>query len=83
MQRVLIKLNICLLIHDENFLLTNNKVLNKVNNITQKGFDNELVHNEKYLKTKIKFYCDKINIWNAQRRFSLCLFISNTNTFPC
>ena len=46
---------------DEKLLKAYNNVLDKVNNIMQKGFDSEPLHSEKYLKTKIKFFSDKIN----------------------
>lgn len=38
-----------------------NDIWDIVSNIIKKGFDNELVYNEKYLKNKIKSYEGKIN----------------------
>ena len=38
-----------------------NKIWDKANKVNQKGFDSELVYNEKYIKTKLKFYEGKIN----------------------
>ena len=37
------------------------KFLNKVSKVIKKGFDSEPVYNNKYLKTKIKSYEEKIN----------------------
>ena len=37
------------------------KFLNKVSKFIKKGFDSEPVYNNKYLKTKIKSYEEKIN----------------------
>ena len=37
------------------------KISDKVSNSIKKGYDNETVYNGKYLKTKTKFYSDKIN----------------------
>ena len=38
-----------------------NDIWDIVSNIIKKGFDNELVYNEKYLKNKIKSYEGKID----------------------
>ena len=50
------------------FLIKNEKLLEKYNEIwdnfsnsMKKGFDSEPIYNEKYIKTKIKFYEGKIN----------------------
>ena len=46
------------------FLIKNDELLeiwNKVSKIIIKGFDSELVYNNKYLKTKIKSYGGKVN----------------------
>ena len=37
------------------------KIWEKISNIMQKGFGSQPVYNEKYLKTKIRFYNNKIN----------------------
>ena len=49
--------------HKKNDELLNkhNKIWDKANKVNKKGFDSELVYNEKYIKTKIKFYEGKIN----------------------
>ena len=39
------------------------KIWDKIRNNIKKGFDREAVYDEKYLKTKIKFYGDKIHIF--------------------
>ena len=44
-----------------NCLKKYNEIWDKVNNSIKKGFDSEHVYNEKYLKTKIKYYKRKIN----------------------
>ena len=51
----------CFFIEDEKLLRAYNKVWDKIDNIIQKGFNSQPVFNEKYLKTKIKSYNDKIN----------------------
>ena len=48
------------LIKDES-LEKHNKIWDKVSNTTKKEFESSRVYNEKYLKTKIKFYDGKIN----------------------
>ena len=50
----MIKLKNVFLIKNDEFLEKYNKVWNKVNNNIKKGFDSELVYNEKNLRTKIK-----------------------------
>ena len=42
------------LIKNGKLLETYNKICDKVSNAIKKGFDSELVYNEKYLRTKIK-----------------------------
>ena len=49
------------LIKDDESLEKHNKIWNKVSNTTKKEFESSRVYNEKYLKTKIKFYDGKIN----------------------
>ena len=50
-----------LLIKDNEVLEKYNKIWDKISNSIRKRFDRESVHNEKYLKTKIKSYEGKIN----------------------
>ena len=38
-----------------------NEIWDKVSKVMKKGFDSEHVYNDKYLKTKIKSYGEKIN----------------------
>ena len=49
------------LIKDDESLEKHNKIWDKVSNTTKKEFESSRVYNEKYLKTKIKFYDGKIN----------------------
>ena len=49
------------LIKDDEMLEKYNDVQDKVTNKTKKSFDSEPIYNEKYLKTKIKFYEEKNN----------------------
>ena len=44
------------LIKGDELLEKYNEIWEKVKNIIKKEFDSESVHNEKYLKAKIKFY---------------------------
>ena len=67
---------------EEELLKAYNKLWDQVSNIMQKGFDREPEYNEKYLKTKIKFYEGKINTnfhdnGVPKGSLSLRLFISN------
>ena len=59
---ILMKLNICFFIKDDEFLEKCNEILDKVNSNSQKVLDNESVYNQTYLKTKIKSYYGKVNI---------------------
>ena len=53
---------ISFLMKDGEFLEKKNKeILEKVSNNIKKEFVSEPVYNEKYIKTKIKFYNGKIN----------------------
>ena len=45
-----------LLVHDKKLLKRYNEILDKISNLLQKGFDNEPVYNDKYIKIKIKIY---------------------------
>ena len=47
----------CFLAEDEELL---NISTSKVNNSTKKELDSELIYNRKFLKTKIKYYCDEV-----------------------
>lgn len=51
----------------------------------EKAFDDQLMGEEKYLKTKVNFYDDKINIdfhgKKKLKRFFLRVLVSNTNLF--
>ena len=49
------------LIKDEKLLEKYNEIWKKVSKIIKKEFDNNPVYNEKYIKTKIKYYNGKIN----------------------
>ena len=53
------KLNICFLYR--RLLKKYSKIRNIVSNTMEEAFDSEPVYNEKYLKTKIKFYEGKVN----------------------
>ena len=50
------------LIKGDELLEKYNEIWEKVKNIIKKEFDSESVHNEKYLKAKIKSYNGKISI---------------------
>ena len=45
-EKLLIKLNICLLVEDDELLEKYNKIWNKVRNSIKKAFDNEPVYHE-------------------------------------
>ena len=49
------------LIKNEELLEKYNEIWGKVSNNVKKGFDREPVYNEKYIKTEIKSYEEKIN----------------------
>ena len=38
------------------FLKRYNEIWNKISNLLTKGFNSEPLHNDKYIKTKIKIY---------------------------
>ena len=46
---------------NEELLEKYNEIWDNVSNIIKKGFDSELVYNEKYLRTEIKSYERKIS----------------------
>ena len=50
-----------LLIKDDHLLKRYNKIWNKINSSIEKGFTSKHVYNDKYFKTNIKTYEDKIN----------------------
>ena len=49
------------LVQDNKLLEKYNEIREKVSNIIKKGFDGEPVYNDKYLKNKIKSYKGKVN----------------------
>ena len=57
------KLNICCFFLIKNDELTEkyNEILNKIAKVIKKGFDSQLVYNNKYIKAKLKSYEVKIN----------------------
>ena len=61
MLNVLIKLIICLFWLQ--MKVVRSKVWDKISNVIQKGFDSEPVYNEKFHKTKIKYYDSNIFSW--------------------
>ena len=48
-------------IKDDELVDKCNEICKKVSNTTKNGFDSELLYNEKYLKTKLKFHKGKIS----------------------
>ena len=50
-----------LIIYDKELLQKYNEVWDKISNLLKKGFYSEPVYNDKYIKTKIKIYNNKIN----------------------
>ena len=50
------------LVNDKELLEKYNKIWYKISNLLKKGFDIEPVYNNKYIKTKIKIFNDKIII---------------------
>ena len=60
-EEILTKLNISFLIKDNKLLEKYNRIWNKFGNVIKKGFDNDPVYNDRYLKTKIKHYEVKVN----------------------
>ena len=48
----------------ENYLLLSKirKISDKISNIVEKAFDSQLMGEEKYVKTKVNFYDEEINI---------------------
>ena len=61
------------LIKSDELLEKYNEIWDKVSNSIKQGFDSEHVHNEKYIKIKIKFYERKVG---TKRRFSVHLIDS-------
>ena len=49
------------LVKDEKFLKKYLKIWNKIKNLIKKELNSEPVYNDKYIKTKIKIYNDKVN----------------------
>ena len=60
-EETMMKLNMSFLIKGGRLLKKHNKIWEKVKNSIKKEFHSEPVYNEKYLKTKIKSYNEKIN----------------------
>ena len=60
-EKTLTKLNISFLIKDNELLEKYSEIWKKVKNSLKKEFDIEPVHNEKYLKAKIKSHNGKVN----------------------
>ena len=60
-KQTLIKLNLSFLIKDNELLEKYNEICEKVKNNIKKEFDIEPAYNKKYLKTKIKSYNGKID----------------------
>ena len=59
---ILMKLNVCIFfIKEEKVFDKYNEICEKVSNDIKKEFDGKPVHNEKYLKTKIKSYIGKFH----------------------
>ena len=62
---LLLKMSACRRNFDEtkcmSFLINNEKIGNKVSKNIKTGFGSKPADNEKYLKTKIKFYTGKVN----------------------
>ena len=52
------------LVYDKKVLNKYNKIWDKIKNLFGKKFDIELVHHDKYVKTKIKFY--NINFYDRK-----------------
>ena len=50
-----------LLVHYKELLTKYNEIWDKISNLLKKGFISETVYNDKYIKTKIKSYNNKIN----------------------
>lgn len=57
------KLNICCfsLIKNDELTEKYNEIWNKIAKVIKKGFDSQLVYNNKYIKAKLKSYEVKIN----------------------
>ena len=51
-----------LLVHDKVLLKKYNVICDKISNLLKKEFDSESVYDNKYIKTKINIYNNKINV---------------------
>ena len=49
-----------LLVNDKEILRKYSEILNKTKRLTKKEFDSKPVYNDKYVKTKIKIYNNKV-----------------------
>ena len=50
-----------LLVHDKELLKKYKEIWHKISNLLKKEFDSKLVHNNKYIKIKIKICNNRIN----------------------
>ena len=73
------------MIKDDELLQKYNEIWDKVSDTMKKGFDSEPVYNEKYLKTKIKLYEEKINTNfhgdKEPKEGSQCIYLSIDSVF--
>ena len=65
------------LIEDDDLLEKNNTILDKFSADVKKEFDSRSVYNEKFLKTKIKYYVDELQIFTIKNflRWSLVILV--------
>ena len=47
----------------------------KINNLLKKGFDSEQVYNDKYIKTKIKIYSNRVYTILKDNEYCTCLSV--------
>ena len=50
-----------LLVNDKEILKKYNEIWNKIKSLLKKDFNSEPVYNDKYIKTKVKVYNDRVN----------------------
>ena len=50
-----------LLVHDKEILENYVEIWNKIKILVKKEFNSETVYNDKYIKTKVKIYNDKVH----------------------
>ena len=65
------------LIEDDDLLEKNNTILDKFSADVKKEFDSRSVYNKKFLKTKIKYYVDELQIFTIKNflRWSLVILV--------